>query len=330
PRSSDSWATGTPTSSTPSSPPPRRTIRRCATKSVPSSPLMPTSAPRAGSQPRRRPMVLGSPTPSPPSPRRPRPRSRSSSSSATNRPRDRGRGPSTRSRWPRRWVCARTRSAVSTQPPRPSLRSSTLWPIGCRSCSRSPTMWRPSTSATSLLLPVPAPPLDRLTAELAAAKRPVLLAGRGAWLSGAQDELGALATATGALTATSALGRNVFPEPEFDLGVAGGFGAPAAMERIRQADVAVVFGASLNQFTMRFGDLFHPDTTVWQIDTDDRATNARVSGFVRSDVRLAAAELVSRLDAAGAEASGWRESVDTTADRVYEVGTEFADDGRLD
>ena len=172
--------------------------------------------------------------------------------------------------------------------------------------------------------------LDRLTAELAAAKRPVLLAGRGAWMSGAQDELGALAAATGALTATSALGRNVFPEPEFDLGVAGGFGAPAAMERIRQADVAVVFGASLNQFTMRFGDLFHPDTSVWQIDTDDRATNARVSGFVRSDVRLAAAELVSRLDAAGAEASGWRDSVDTTADRVYEVGTEFADDGRLD
>src|SRR5699024_9137653 len=172
--------------------------------------------------------------------------------------------------------------------------------------------------------------LDRLTAELAAAKRPVLLAGRGAWLSGAQDELGALAAATGALTVTSALGRNVFPEPEFDLGVAGGFGAPAAMERIRQADVAVVFGASLNQFTMRFGDLFHPDTSVWQIDTDDRATNARVSGFVRSDVRLAAAELVSKLDAAGAEAGGRRESVDTTADRAYEVGTEFADDGRLD
>src|SRR5699024_10472697 len=172
--------------------------------------------------------------------------------------------------------------------------------------------------------------LDRLTAELAAAKRPVLLAGRGAWLSGAQDELGALAAATGALTVTSALGRNVFPEPEFDLGVAGGFGAPAAMDRIRQADVAVVFGASLNQFTMRFGDLFHPDTSVWQIDIDDRATNARVSGFVRSDVRLAASELVSRLDAAGAEASGWRDSVDTTTDRAYEVGTEFADDGRLD
>lgn len=172
--------------------------------------------------------------------------------------------------------------------------------------------------------------LDRLASTLAEAERPVLLAGRGAWLAGAEEELGALAEATGALTATTALGRNVFPDDEFDLGVAGGFGAPAAMERIREADVAVVFGASLNQFTMRFGELFHPSTIVWQIDTDDRATNARVGGFIRSDVKLAAGELVSRLESSGAEASGWRETVDTAADRAYEMGTEFAEDGRLD
>ena len=172
--------------------------------------------------------------------------------------------------------------------------------------------------------------LDRLADQLAEAKRPLLLAGRGAWLAGAEEELGALAEATGALTATTALGRNVFPDAEYDLGVAGGFGAPDAMERIREADVAVVFGASLNQFTMRFGELFHPSTSVWQIDTDDRATNARVGGFVRADVKLAAGELVARLEASGAPSSGWRETVDTTADRAYEVGTEFAEDGRLD
>lgn len=185
--------------------------------------------------------------------------------------------------------------------------------------------------------------LDRLATELAEAKRPVLLAGRGAWLAGAEEDLGALADATGALTATTALGRNVFPDSEHDLGVAGGFGAPAAMERIREADVAVVLGASLNQFTMRFGELFHPSTAVWQIDTDDRATNARVGGFVRADVKLAARELVDRLQAGsgGANADGrhtdgespvssWRESIDTAADRAYEAGTEFAADGRLD
>ncbi|QUL79825.1 thiamine pyrophosphate-binding protein [Brevibacterium sp. SMBL_HHYL_HB1] len=177
--------------------------------------------------------------------------------------------------------------------------------------------------------------LDRLAEELSAAKRPLLLAGRGAWLAGATTELGELAAATGALTATTALGRNLFPESEFDLGVAGGFGAPAAMERIRQADVAVVFGASLNQFTMRFGELFHPSTSVWQVDTDDRATNSRVGGFIRSDARLAAGQLVSRLRTCAPEpdsrGSGpWRETVDTAADRAYEAGTEFASDGRLD
>lgn len=172
--------------------------------------------------------------------------------------------------------------------------------------------------------------LDRLSGLLAEAERPILLAGRGAWLAGAAKELGELADATGALTVTTALGRNIFPRPEYDLGVAGGFGAPGAMERVRQADVAVVIGASLNQFTMRFGELFAPGTQVWQIDVDDRPTHARVGGFIRADARLAAGELTARLRAAGARPSTWRESVDTAADRTNEAGTEFAADGRLD
>ncbi|WP_453984571.1 thiamine pyrophosphate-binding protein [Brevibacterium casei] len=172
--------------------------------------------------------------------------------------------------------------------------------------------------------------LDRLAGALAGAQRPVILAGRGAWLAGASSELGELAEATGALTVTTALGRGVFPAAEFDLGVAGGFGAPGAMERVREADVAVVIGASLNQFTMRFGELFAPTTAVWQIDTDVRATHSRVGGFVRADARLAAVELIRRLAEAGAGPSVWRDSVDTAADRVYAVGSEFGSDGRLD
>lgn len=172
--------------------------------------------------------------------------------------------------------------------------------------------------------------IDRLAHQLAEANRPILLAGRGAWLAGAREELGALASRTGALTATTALGRNIFPEARRDLGVAGGFGAPGAMERIRDADVAVVFGASLNQFTMRFGELFHPTTSVWQVDTDERATSSRVGGYIRADAKLAAAALGDRLREIGAEPSGWRETVDTEAERQYEVGAEFAADGRLD
>ncbi|OZB85233.1 thiamine pyrophosphate-binding protein [Microbacterium sp. 13-71-7] len=170
--------------------------------------------------------------------------------------------------------------------------------------------------------------LDRLAAALRSAKRPFLLAGRGAWLAGAGEALGALADATGALTASSALGRGVFPDQRFDLGVTGGFGAEDAMELIREADVAVVFGASLNQFTMRFGALFAPGTQVFQIDVTPAATHAHVSGFVRADARLAAEALVSRLQ--DAEGSGWRESVDVAAARVYDSGDDLAPDGRLD
>src|SRR5690606_32129025 len=162
--------------------------------------------------------------------------------------------------------------------------------------------------------------------------------------------LGALAEATGALTASTALGRGVFPDARYDLGVTGGFGADGAMQLVREADVAVVFGASLNQFTMRFGELFAPGTRVFQIDVAPAATHAAVGGLVRAAARLAASALVERLapgrDADGVHNSGepevpagdapstgpaggrisgvgtrpWRETVDVAAARAYPEG----------
>lgn len=169
-----------------------------------------------------------------------------------------------------------------------------------------------------------------LAAALGRARRPFLLAGRGAWVSDAGAALGALADATGAVTASTALGRGIFPRPEFDLGVAGGFGAEGAMELVRQADVAVVFGASLNQFTMRFGDLFAPGTRIVQIDTAPAATHPHVGGFIRTDAAVAARALVDALAGSGAAPSGWRESVDLAPLRAREPGDAVAADGRLD
>ncbi len=169
-----------------------------------------------------------------------------------------------------------------------------------------------------------------LAGALALAERPVLIAGRGAWLSGAGEALGALADATGALTATTALGRGVFPDDRFDLGVTGGFGAEGAMALVRSADVAVVFGASLNQFTMRFGELFDPRTRVVQVDLAPAATHPHVGGFIRADAAVVAQELVRELRRTGATASGWRETVDVAAARTQDGAAEFAPDGRLD
>lgn len=196
----------------------------------------------------------------------------------------------------------------------------------------------PLTDAGTVTLPAPLAPrgpaaeatLDRIADALASAERPFLLAGRGAWLAGAGEALGRLADATGAVTASTALGRGIFPDSRYDLGVTGGFGAEGAMELVHEADVAVVFGAGLNQFTMRFGDLFAPGTAVFQIDVTATATHAQVGGFVRADAAVAAEAILERLRSRGAAASGWREQVDIAPLRANEPGDGIAPDGRLD
>lgn len=178
--------------------------------------------------------------------------------------------------------------------------------------------------------PFAAAGIHDLAVALSQAARPVLIAGRGAWLADAGAALGELAELTGALTATSALGRGLFPDSRYDLGVTGGFGAEGAMELIREADVAVVFGASLNQFTMRFGELFAPGTRVFQIDSAPTATHPHVGAYIRADANLVAKQLVSELNTIATAPSGWRESVDVSAARVYPRGDGIASDGRLD
>jgi acetolactate synthase-1/2/3 large subunit len=170
----------------------------------------------------------------------------------------------------------------------------------------------------------------RFASTLAQARRPLLLAGRGAWLADAGAPLGRIADRLGALTTTTALGRGLFPRPEFDLGVAGGFGADGAMALVGEADVVLVVGAGLNQFTTRFGTLFSPGTQVLQIDTSATATHPHVGGFVCGDARVVTEAIADELDRLDDGPSGWRESVDLGAARSYEAGDDIAPDGQLD
>jgi acetolactate synthase-1/2/3 large subunit len=145
--------------------------------------------------------------------------------------------------------------------------------------------------------------LDTAATALRGARRPLILAGRGAWLSGAGPVLGELAERLDAHTATTALGLGLFGSSTRGLGVAGGFATEHAARRIAEADVVLVVGAGLNQFTMRFGEAFSPDAHVIQIDLADAPTNARVDELIHGDAALAAAGLLERLsDSAG---SGW-------------------------
>jgi thiamine pyrophosphate-dependent acetolactate synthase large subunit-like protein len=145
---------------------------------------------------------------------------------------------------------------------------------------------------------------------------------------GAGDALGRLATATGALTGTTALGRGLFPDPSTDLGVVGGFGRPDAMALIHDADVVVAFGASLNQFTMRFGHLVGPDTVLAQVDVEAAPTHPRVDVFARADARMAAEALADLLEERRRTGSGWPDAA--ARGGRHDPGEEAAPDGRLD
>jgi len=194
---------------------------------------------------------------------------------------------------------------------------------------------RPETAATTI-------EISAAVQLLARAERPVVLAGRGAWISGAAAELNRIATTLGALTATTALSRGIFEEERFNLGITGGFGQEAAMHTLGTADVVLVVGASLNQFTMRFGDLFGEGTKIVRIDADQVAspkTNHQVEQLLlRGDARDTLVTLNNALATARTAPSDWRNQISGLepggALRVRDTGSEHPDglceDGLLD
>lgn len=175
--------------------------------------------------------------------------------------------------------------------------------------------------------------LGRAAELLAGAKRPLILAGRGAHLAGAGPELRELADRLGALTAGTALALNLL-QGEGYLGVAGGFGTDSAAGLMGEADVVLVAGASLSPFTMRFGHLMGPDATVIQIDAALQPTSPRVDMFVSADAKAAAGRLLRLLNgAAEVKASNaWRaEALKRLSEGPgHHPGSAETPDGRLD
>ncbi|WP_461163618.1 thiamine pyrophosphate-binding protein [Arthrobacter sp. R4-81] len=177
--------------------------------------------------------------------------------------------------------------------------------------------------------------LLQVASLLAGAKRPLILAGRGAHLAGAGPELGELADRLGALTAGTALALNLL-QGEGYLGVAGGFGTDTAAGLMSEADVVLVAGASLSQFTMRFGHLLGPDSTVIQIDTALQPTHPRVDTFVRADAKSAAGHILRLLDGPASpdisHREAWRAEARTrlTEGAAHHPGSAETPDGRLD
>ncbi|HBZ44662.1 MAG TPA: acetolactate synthase [Maritimibacter sp.] len=91
--------------------------------------------------------------------------------------------------------------------------------------------------------------LDNAVGIIAAARRPVVLAGRGAIDGGARDALLRLARRIEAPLATTIRAKNLFRGEDHVLGVCGTVSTPQAAEALLGADCIIAFGASLNFHT---------------------------------------------------------------------------------
>ena len=108
----------------------------------------------------------------------------------------------------------------------------------------------------------------RLADTVTRAQRPLILAGRGAVLSGAEGSLIELADRIGALLATSVCGHGLFAQNPWSLGISGGFSSPVADELIAESDFILGFGVSFTKWTTKKGKLIAPGAIVAQIDIE--------------------------------------------------------------
>jgi thiamine pyrophosphate-dependent acetolactate synthase large subunit-like protein len=173
-------------------------------------------------------------------------------------------------------------------------------------------------------LPSIEPAADAISAVadlLQNAQRPAIIAGRGAVLADAREELERLAALVGAVLATSAPANGLFAGLPYALGISGGFASPFAAELLPRADVVLVAGASVNHWTTRHGMLIAKTAKVAQIDIDPRAIgrNRPTDIAVLGDVRAAAKQLADELQRREHFSAGFRTRVlrDEIADKRW-------------
>jgi acetolactate synthase I/II/III large subunit len=134
---------------------------------------------------------------------------------------------------------------------------------------------------------------------LVAANAPLVIAGHGAVIADCRKQVWRLVDVLGANGATSLLANRYFDGHPHDLGVSGGWSPPLAHRLLRDHDVVLGLGASLNRFTLDQGRLY-PDARIIQCDIAEevpdtfRVPDVRVVGDAREVAEALLAELAER------------------------------------
>ncbi|MBO6776340.1 MAG: thiamine pyrophosphate-binding protein [Marinibacterium sp.] len=139
--------------------------------------------------------------------------------------------------------------------------------------------------------------LNNAIGAIAAARRPLVLAGRGA--VHARDQLLALADRIGAPVATTLKAKSLFHGAPYDLDVFGTLSTPAAGDVIAKADCIIAFGAGLNRFTTVKGGFLEGKRLI-QVDDDIQQLGRRYNpdAAIAGDPGLVADTFVHWLDEA--------------------------------
>ncbi|KGM49155.1 thiamine pyrophosphate-binding protein [Pseudooceanicola atlanticus] len=147
--------------------------------------------------------------------------------------------------------------------------------------------------------------LDNAVGIIAAARRPVILAGRGAIDDDSRAALLRLARRIEAPLATTMRAKGLFSGEDHVLGVHGTVSTPAASEVIQKADCLIAFGASLNFHTTAQGSFIDGKRVIQVADrAQDLAANAVPDVAILGSAPAVADTLLHWLDEAEIPGSG--------------------------
>lgn len=160
--------------------------------------------------------------------------------------------------------------------------------------------------------------LEIAAEALADAKRPVIIAGRGAVEAGCEAQLLELGDRIGALYATTLKGKGLFQESPFALGICGGLGTNQTTSLIGLADAVLIVGAGMNDFTTVRQTLLRPDAHVVRCDINAEVSTENVGheSALTGNAAGSVAALLDRLTAMGTQSTGFR-----TPERTEELRT---------